>query len=353
VTLERGRSPVIAGAEPRGRTQRITALDFTKGVLVFIMVLYHWLNYFVKTEYDIYRYLRFLTPSFIFITGFLLSHAYLSKYRAGAPGLSKRLLQRGVKILGLFIVLNVVIAAISPATRTGAVGAGHWWSSDGLTALFVMGVASAGAGKSVSFYILIPIAYLLLLSALLLAIGRTYKYTFHVVSLLFMLGIFILYLRGIESPNLELLTIGLLGAVCGYMPLVQINRYANKPVALALAYVCYLVAITIWNVRFPLQVIGVCLTLLLIYKAGSSEREPGRLRRHIILAGKYSLFAYIAQVAILQVLHRSLRLVDPGVGVLLLSFLAGLCLTSLAIEIVDRARSRAPVADRLYTAVFA
>src|SRR5207302_5956026 len=49
------------------KTHRLPALDFTKGALVLFMVLYHWLNYFVSTEGDFYRYLRFLTPSFIFI----------------------------------------------------------------------------------------------------------------------------------------------------------------------------------------------------------------------------------------------------------------------------------------------
>src|SRR6184192_3526731 len=57
---------------------RNSALDFTKGMLVLLMVLYHWLNYFVASEGDFYRYLRFVTPSFIFITGFLISNVYLS-----------------------------------------------------------------------------------------------------------------------------------------------------------------------------------------------------------------------------------------------------------------------------------
>lgn len=48
---------------------RIPALDFTKGALVLTMVLYHWLNYFVGVTGYYYRYLHFLTPSFIFITG--------------------------------------------------------------------------------------------------------------------------------------------------------------------------------------------------------------------------------------------------------------------------------------------
>src|ERR1700740_404806 len=60
--------------------QRIPALDFTKGTLALFMVLYHWINYFVGVEWGYYRYLRFLSPSFIFISGFMISNVYLSKY---------------------------------------------------------------------------------------------------------------------------------------------------------------------------------------------------------------------------------------------------------------------------------
>ena len=49
-------------------------------MLVLFMVLYHWLNYFVTPFGDMYKYLRFLTPSFIFITGFLISNVYLERY---------------------------------------------------------------------------------------------------------------------------------------------------------------------------------------------------------------------------------------------------------------------------------
>src|SRR5271169_3039523 len=86
---------------------RIAALDFTKGALVLFMVLYHWLNYFLGLHGSIYRYLRFLPPSFIFITGFLISNAYLSKYAISDPRLPKRLIVRGLKILGIFVFLNL------------------------------------------------------------------------------------------------------------------------------------------------------------------------------------------------------------------------------------------------------
>src|SRR5689334_8721443 len=87
------------------KSNRISALDFTKGALVLIMVLYHWINYFYGPSDN--RYLRFLTPSFIFITGFLISNVYLTKYGLSNPQLPKRLIQRGLKILGVFAVLNL------------------------------------------------------------------------------------------------------------------------------------------------------------------------------------------------------------------------------------------------------
>src|ERR1700726_2047192 len=71
-------SPAVPNVKKQAR---ISALDFTKGALVLIMVLYHWLNYFVASDGFFYRYLRFLTPSFIFIAGFLISNVYLSRYQ--------------------------------------------------------------------------------------------------------------------------------------------------------------------------------------------------------------------------------------------------------------------------------
>src|SRR5262245_13312773 len=106
--------PIATAARPEsiaaaGATQRIAALDFTKGALVLFMVLYHWLNYFVASQGEFYRYLRFLTPSFIFITGFLISNVYLSRYRISDPRLPRRLVQRGLKTLAIFIILNILI----------------------------------------------------------------------------------------------------------------------------------------------------------------------------------------------------------------------------------------------------
>ena len=161
-------------------TNRIPALDFTKGALVLFMVLYHWLNYFIAPTGDIYRYLRFLTPSFIFITGFLISNVYFARYGIEDPRLPKRLMQRGLKLLAVFVCLNVAISLQLSNSYDGQILFGRLSLRD-MAALYVSGnVWVAANGKAAAFYILVPISYLLLLSALLLIVCRFCRYTFHV-----------------------------------------------------------------------------------------------------------------------------------------------------------------------------
>lgn len=335
------------------KTDRIPALDFSKGALVLIMVLYHWLNYFYQSDGDIYRYLRFLTPSFIFITGFLISNVSIAKYGIGDARLSRKLLQRGLKLLGVFAALNIVRACLLSGPTRSQILIAHS-SLRGLVQIYIVGIGGAGGPlKAVAFPILIPIGYLLLLSALLLVIARVYKNIFYVVFLAAMVGVFALEWFGKQSANLELIAIGLLGLILGYAPIEKINAVVRHPFWLAVAYACYVAAITVWNVIYPLQIVGVCLSVAIIYLLGDGRGEPGRVRRCIILLGRYSLLGYIAQIAILQLLHGGLRHVELGWIALLASFVAAFALTILAVEATEWARGKVPVVDRLYKAVFA
>jgi acyltransferase-like protein len=332
------------------RTTRDAALDYTKGVLVFTMVLYHWMNYFIATQY-LYRYLRFLTPSFIFITGFLISHTYLPRYRTDDWRVPKKLVRRGLKILGVFLMLNVAIGGLAIAAHGGRVPAGAL-SIDRLAAVYVTGnVLQPGGAKLASFAILVPIAYVLLLSAVLLPVLKTYRRVFLLAPLAGLALVLALYLRGAESPNLELVTIGLLGVASGCVSTGGIQRLVRRPAVLLAAYAVYLAVITAWNVQYPVQVIGVYLTLALIYASGS-KLAAHRLAAPIVVAGQYSLFAYIGQLMILQGLRIAPWHLMLGAAQLPLSFLAAVCLTTLLIEAVDRARATAPVVDRVYSAVF-
>ena len=239
-----------------------------------------------------------------------------------------------------------------PILGTGVV------SQDGLDvrsvyAVFVSGNVPTTGNKLISFGILVPISYLLMLSGALMIPYRFYRYIFHVVCAVLLISILIFGLMGFESANLELITIGMLGVLAGFIPIPAINNFVRHPIFLAIAYSCYLAAITIWNVPFWLQMIGVPLSLMVIYLAGISVSASNAIANECILLGKYSLFGYISQIAILQVLAVSLRHVSLRLLALSLSFVAAFLLTIVSVEIVDRLRAQMPAADKLYKAVFA
>jgi hypothetical protein len=316
------------------------------------MVLYHWINYFIGLQWEYYRYLRFLTPSFIFVTGFMISNVYLCKYEATDPRLSKRLFTRGLKLLAIFLVLNLARTYIVPAMGTGVV-LGNLLNARNIFAVFVSGDLTVAGGKLISFSILVPISYLLMLSGGLMLPYRFYRYTFHVVCLLLLLSIVVLGFISVQSPNLELITIGMLGVLTGFVPIGAINDFVRHPYMLGLAYLCYTIAITIWNVPFSLQMVGVPLSLMIIYLAGISRSDSGKIRSEVILLGKYSLFGYISQIAILQILVVSLHHINFGFAALSASFVAAFALTILSVEITDRLRTKVVGVDKLYRAVFA
>jgi peptidoglycan/LPS O-acetylase OafA/YrhL len=340
--LHRGIVKTEIGSSPN----RIAALDFTKGALVLFMVLYHWLGYFQGQHGSVFRYLRFLPPSFIFIAGFLISNVYFAKHKLTDPRLPKRLVSRGAKILAVFVLLNVAISFVFTGFRNLSV--------DDLWAVYVTGnVYIAGTGKAAAFYVLVPISYLLFLSAVLLVACRFYKYTFYVACALSFTAIFALDLQGLKSTNLELVTIGLLGLIVGYTPIERVNSFVRHPYLLTLAYLCYAFILTKWEPNYIGQVAGVCLTLMLIYLLGTISTEPATVQSQIILLGRYSLFGYIAQIAILQLLRRALLHSSLGSGGLVLSFVSAVALTVAAVVIMDRCRSKSAAIDKFYKWIFA
>jgi peptidoglycan/LPS O-acetylase OafA/YrhL len=340
----------VTAASPKA--QRIPALDFTKGVLVLLMVLYHWINYFIGPQWGYYEYLRFLTPSFIFITGFIISNVYLSKYDASDPRLPRRLFTRGLKLLAIFLVLNLARIFIVPALGTGVV-AKNSFQPETLIAIFVSGNLGTSGGKLGAFPILVPISYLLMLAGGLMLPHRFFRYTFHIVFALMMFSILILGLTGARAPILESVAIGMLGVLTGFAPISTINDFIRYPFALLFAYLGYTIAITIWSDPFPLVIVGVLLSLIVIYLVGSGGIGSGAVRNEVILLGKYSLLAYISQIAVLQILSAGFHRFNSGAAVLPISFAAAFALTIICVEVVNRARAKSASADRLYKAVFA
>lgn len=343
----------LSSAKPKPPDpSRDTAIDFTKGALVLFMVLYHWLNYFFGPQGQYYDYLRFLTPSFIFITGFMISQIQLRRYENSGRSLPKRLFVRGLKLLIVFLVLNALVyAALSRVQVSHSLGEKSLRSLS--WAAFVVGTSRASDGqKNVIFSILVPIAYLLIVSAAVV-LTRRVRYAFYCTLSLLIAAVIFIRFSHLENTYLDLLMIGVLGVATGFAGMDQLARVIRHPYILTALYCLFLAAITIWGVPLPLEIASVILTTALLYTAGSRLATAGTAQRRLILLGKYSLLGYIAQIAILQGLRRISWLSQHGVGASLASLLLGALLTLAIVEVVDIARQRSKIANDLYRLVFA
>jgi peptidoglycan/LPS O-acetylase OafA/YrhL len=331
---------------------RDTAIDFTKGALVLLMVLYHWLNYFFGPHGQYYDYLRFLTPSFIFITGFMTSQIQLRRYESSGRRLPKRLFVRGLKLLILFVVLNALVyAALSRVPLSDSLWGEHMRNLS--WAAFVVGGSRTPDGqKSLIFNILVPIAYLLIVSAAAVLTKRV-RYAFYCTLFMLVAAVILIRFWNLENMYVDLLMIGLLGVVVGFAGREQIALVTSHPYILAALYCLFLVVVTIWRIPLPLQIASVILTTSLLYAVGSKLATTGTVWRRVILLGKYSLLGYIGQIAILQGLRRIPWLSQHGVGASLVALLLGVLLTVAIVEAVDIAREKSKIANGLYRLVFA
>ena len=137
--------------------------------------------------------------------------------------LAGRLFIRGLKVLAVFISMNLLIAlflresSIRRAFTEGIL-------SDNLYTIFVSGNAViAGIGKAASFTILVPIGYLLISSAGLSLLCNS-TYVFHFACGLLLLYVAFLEPRDMQAGHPELLMIGLLGVVLGYEVMRRLRR---------------------------------------------------------------------------------------------------------------------------------
>lgn len=326
---------------------RNSALDFTKGVLVLLMLLYHWINYFVSTEGTIYTYLRFVTPSFIFITGFLISSIYPTKHGFDYLHIFWRLLQRGIKLLAIFTALNVLVNLLFATNYRGQML--------GIEGFFgqAADIYISGNGKSL-FWVLLPISYFLPIAGALLLIGRGNRLLLHGVCCLAVLCIAASNLWSVSSANLEMLGVGVLGLMCGTYPIGRLNRLFEHPFVLGVLYVIYTVAIAVWGVPYVLQLVGVCLNVALIYMTGIRRLFMRTAYNRVVMLGQYSLFGYITQIGILHFLRQLMDHLDlPSMILWGISFTGACVLTVVTVMVLDEARKKIAVIRNMYQAVFA
>jgi peptidoglycan/LPS O-acetylase OafA/YrhL len=136
--------------------ERSYLIDFARGLLVFWMVVYHALNYTVSDS-AIFNYLRFIAPGFVGLSGFVIAKVLRKKYASRELVLYQRLVARGLKLIGLFTLLNILIILVL-GSDFGRGLAGLREFSRNIGAIYL-----AGMEKEPAFGVLVPIGYLLIL----------------------------------------------------------------------------------------------------------------------------------------------------------------------------------------------
>jgi hypothetical protein len=330
-----------------GPRPRIEALDMTKGVLVMAMVIYHSLNY--STDYTLgFKYLPFLPPSFILITGFLVGRLYFTSEAARDPKVYGRLLFRGFRLLVIFTLLNVLTQL---AGRQKAVP-----TPQGLSYLldYWYEIYAIGGGHFAAFSILLPIAYLLLLAPLLILLYRAHPLLIVLVAI--SLTVYCTIPRQDEdfSVNLIFLSAGLIGVMTGRAPdsiLDLLRRYWYAPVT---AYVVYLVIFTHLAGQSPFeQLLNALLAVAAIFSLCAAIGVGTLFGRELLIVGRYSLLAYIVQIALLQALTRAVGRLAPFTATFYLQMMGVGLFMILMSEGFQWARRRAVWIDASYRFVFA
>lgn len=333
----------MGGANPKA--PRIEALDFTKGLLVVCMVAYHSLNY--STRYELgFRLMGFLPPSFIVITGFLLSRVYFARPVGEVRPVCRRLLVRGAKLFVLFTVLNVMAGLVRRTTPPGVVA--------GPAALFTQAfdVFVSGHGRLAVFEVLLPIAYLLMGGPMLLWLDLAHRRLVPALTAITLAACLVLEQQGALMPNPALMTAGLVGIVLGRIPgdrLDWLCRAWPLPVA---AYVAYVGLVILLGQGFAIQLFGACAVLAVCYAVGLRAGARGWLSGRVITLGQHSLLAYIVQIAVLQLLAALMGRPEPASFEFAALFLAALALTGAFIEFTHWARGRSVSFHAAYRLAF-
>lgn len=330
--------------------ERNSGIDFTKGFLVIVMVAYHTLNYFLEGRPLIYAYLYYVTQAFVFFSGFLCGSIYLDKFKTNKKYVCNRLFVRGLKLIALFSIVNLGIHLFLKENYNG--------EPFGLD-LFLKNFGSMllrGGAMGMSMEILIPIAYVLLTSILLLHLTR-YRYVLYIS---FVLLTIILSYFDIELPyNANCMLFGIGGFFTGLISM-DAREYLNNKyikfmgVLLLLIYFSVVIPLGI-DVRYSLLGFFIYINVVVanLFLLGSYLSPSRIITRNIITFGQYSLYLYLAQIFFLQICHQIIRTESTSLGIEHgLIFVAINLLLVLSCYTADYLRSKNQLVDRLYHFVF-
>jgi peptidoglycan/LPS O-acetylase OafA/YrhL len=325
---------------------RDAGFDAVKGVLVVVMVAYHVLSIATSAGEEAFRYMRFLSGSFIFISGFVVVRFMWDRFSRAPADTSIRLVTRGLKVLVIFTMLNLAIhvSGFGNASKTQL---GAYGLLANATDIFLL-----GDSKQSSFLILLPIAYLMIVTPVFMAAAQRSPTMVPIVLLaaaLAMMG-----LTPEAAPIAGFMQLGLCSLCLGAPALAnRVLGTGRPPLWVTLCGLVVAVAVAGRVGGTPvLYVLGVAFILRFLHDA--MHWLPRRWLDVAALIGRYSLPAYIGQILLIQCAFRAFfseRGAPDWHAAALMIFVTAA--TVAMCVVIERARLRSPVADRTYRWIFA
>lgn len=318
-------------------------LDFVKGFLVICMVMYHTITYFTNAGYDGTKYIRFVTGSFIFISGYIVAVYYQKKFEINKKKICERLEVRGLKLLSLFTFINIAINVLGIQSHKLI----FYNIESYLTSLY--SVYIEGNSIYAVFQIIVPISYLLLLSPILLIFQKWRKTIIIVISILLTVHVAL----GIASFNLYGLLIGLAGFSVG---LTRINhvKYGIKFKSIIIIVFCITVLMFKYFDRNIISyAIGIMIILKLVYDFSKTQDLSRHFNKLIVLLGQYSLVAYFTQILFLQCIYQTFitRRFNFGYEAITIFIITNFFLILLCL-LLDLLRRNFRLLDKSYKLIF-
>jgi len=338
----------------RGEKIRNRDLDIVKGMLVLMMVVYHCASMALSANRElriITNNMAFLHVSFLLITGFLCGWYYFPELKNSQRNVRKRLRVRAAKIMGVFLVLNMMLYS-----------SGYIFSFEKLTSSLksindvLDNLVISMNGDLVAVEILFYISLFLLVASIL--IGRT--------TIPLMLALLIgASIIGCYSVTILFVAFGMVGMFFGALVAAgHLNkawewakRQRGLPPALLIIYLSCLPKIkwvisTMPHLQLAIHTIESVLyfaTFLTVITLFVNPLVPGV----IILLGKYTLFSYLVQMLIVRVGYMVIQKMGIyGFRYYFINLLASGLILYLTVALLDKLRSRYLKIDGLYRAVF-
>lgn len=206
-----------------------------------------------------------------------------------------------------------------------------------------------GNSTLASFQIIVPIAYLLFLSPILL-IFQNWRKTIMIVNLILLLAFVAL---NIDLFNLYGLLIGLTGLSVGLME-INHKKYAIKFKTILITFFCVAIFMMKYFDRNLISYsAGIMIILKLVYDYSKTQNLTNHFNKLILLLGRYSLLSYLVQILFLQIIYRLFvkQQFDVGYEAFIIFVITNIFLILICL-LLDLLRSKISIIDKSYKLIF-